>query len=178
MAKKVSIADLKKHFKSKSEKELIEEITSLYKRFANVKDYYASILSPSDSKEVLGRYKDKISKEFFSVVGYSNPKLSNVRKLINEYKKIAPSPQHTIDLLLHVVEEGSAFTSEYGDMTESFYISIEGTFESALNLMVTENSIEHFDDRCRDIVKYAFQGWGFQDGLNSSYDKYIGNREI
>lgn len=173
MVKKMSVTDLKKHLKEKSQKELVDELTSLYKRFSNVKDYYASILNPKNSLEVLASYKEKVTTEFFPKRGYGTPKLSAIRKLINEYKKIAPSPQHTIDLLLHVVEQGSAFTTEFGDMTESYYSSLEKTFESALKLMVAENSIEHFDERCRDIVKYAFQGWGFADQLSYIYDATI-----
>jgi len=178
MAKKIGVTDLKKHLKDKTKKELVDEITGLYKRFATVKDYYASSLSPTDSMEVLASYKEKISKEFFPKRGYGTPKMSVTRKIVNEYKKVAPSPQHVIDLLLHLVEEGSAFTSEFGDMTEPFYESLENSFEAALKLMVVENSVEHFDDRCRDIAKYAFQGWGFSDALNYRYDKYIVKRKV
>lgn len=176
MTKKVSVKDLRKHLEAKSDKALREEIIMLYKRFSMVKDYYTSSINPADSFEVLSTYKEKITKEFFPKRGYGTPKLSAIRKVINDYKKVAPTSQHAIDLMLHCVEQGSAFTDEFGDMYESYYESLENTFEAALKLMVAENSVEFFDDRCRKIVSRAFQGWGFADMLDQHYDTYISER--
>ncbi len=46
MSKKITLTELKKHLRKKSDVELVEEIADLYKKFDAVKEYYrASFLT-------------------------------------------------------------------------------------------------------------------------------------
>ena len=46
MSKKITLTELKKHLRKKSDVELVEEIADLYKKFDSVKEYYrASFLT-------------------------------------------------------------------------------------------------------------------------------------
>ncbi len=178
MTTKFNVTELKKHLREKNEKELINEIAELYKRFVDVENYYTSMLSPQDSIEVLKTYKKKITNEFFPKKGEGKARLDVSRKVIDDYTKIAPSSLHIIDLLLYLVEEGSDYVSECGNDTEALYNFLEDTFETALEMIDTEDSIEGFNERCCEIIANAVDAWGFQDGLDIRYQHYSSSRNV
>lgn len=165
--------ELKNYLATKNENHLINEVVDLFKKFDAVKDYYTSKLSAADSKSVLDKYKSIITKEFFPERGFGKARLSVARKAVNDYKKVAMSDSDIADIMLHYVENGSQFTNEYGDIDEAFYDSMEGMYEDALKFIVKNNLVVEFKTRCREIVEYAIEGWGFKDQLEYLYGEYI-----
>lgn len=59
---KFSITELKKELDQKTKKELINEISNMYKKFPQVKEYYHA--QYADSIDVLEKYVEIIEKEF------------------------------------------------------------------------------------------------------------------
>jgi Family of unknown function (DUF6155) len=165
---------LKKHLDTLEKEEVVAEILKLYEKIKAVKDFYEMELG-TDTNAVLNEYKAKIEKQYFPKRGYGNPKASEVRKLISDFKKIAAFEFDVVDLLIFRVEQSVKFTNAYGDIDEQFYISAEGVFEDALKLATKTASLAHIKDRALAIVKDTQNiGWGFHDTLFSTFTEYFG----
>ena len=165
----MTITELKKYLKHKENKELIKEIVELFKKFSDVKDYYAGILSEDDGA-VLNKYKKIIKDEFFPNRGFGKIRLSIAKKAISNYKKVSDSKVGVAEIMLYYVQMGSEFTNTYGDINESFYESMENMYESALIYIRDNNLVSHFKQECKEIVEQATEGWGFRDVLEDTFD--------
>jgi len=171
---KVTKNTLKKHLESLEKDELTNEILKLYDKIKSVKDFYEMDLG-TDTHAVLNEYKAKIEKQYFPKRGYGNPKASEVRKLISDFKKIAAFEFDVVDLLLFRVEQAVAFTNSYGDIDESFYSSAENAYDDTLKLAKKVASLAHIRDRAKSIIfETKGMGWGFHDTLFQTYIEYFG----
>jgi len=173
MTTKLSLTELKKRLSSKTKAELIEDIALLYKNFPNIKEYYQSSLLENDSA-ILEKYKEIVRGEFL-MRGNRFPKmrLSVARKAVTDFKKISRSTQNIADIMLTYVEAGVSCTTEFGDIDEPFYNSMESMYEAALKYVVKEHLFEEFNDRLYDIVQDTYSvGWGFHDQLSYLYETY------
>jgi len=133
--KNIPIKQLKNYLSDKSEKELNEEIITLFKTFPQVKDYFTALLDNGNNGIIAEKYKDIITKEFFPKRGFGRAKLSVAKKAISDFKKLPHSPASLVDIMLHYVEEGSSYTNTYGDIDEPFYTSMEIMYDNALKLV-------------------------------------------
>jgi hypothetical protein len=89
-------------------------------------------------------------------------------------KKSGLLPAHLADLMFFYVESGTRFTVEYGDMDESFYISMESMYLTSLKFITKEDLLSEFEARARKIVDDAADvGWGFPDTLGDYYHQYF-----
>ena len=169
-SKKLTQAQLKKQLESCSPKDLIAEISELYRRFPDVKNYYQLKFSPQSEGEIVNEYKAKIKKEFFPTRGIGQARLSIAKKPISEYKKVCFNPASLVDLMIYYVEQGVSFTIEYGDINEAFYISMESMFDQALKIIQENDLHDIFFSRCCMIVNNTRGiGWGFHDGLHTIF---------
>ena len=169
----ISLSQLKKALAGKSTKELIEEIAFVHKSYPAVKNYFTSKYGEGEGA-VIEQYRELIKDEFFPKRGYGKLRLAKAKKAISDFKKISTSPEMVIDLMLFYVEQGVKFTDEYGDINEKFYCSIERVFEDTTKLISKNKLTEKFRSRCSWIVKNACSGWAFQEGLEWSYQKHLG----
>jgi len=167
----INLTILKKHLKTCSQEELINDIAELYKRFQPVKDYYQIQLAPQDETQVAAKYKKIIEDQFFPTRGYGQAKLSVAKKAITEYKKVTKTATGLIDIMLFYVEQGVRFTDAYGDIEEPFYISMETMYEKAVNEIIKHGQKNTFQKRCQKIVlDTSDMGWGFHDTLSEIYE--------
>lgn len=123
---------------------MIAEISELYRRFPDVKNYYQLKFSPQSERDIVNEYKERVKKEFFPTRGFGRARLSIAKKPIIEYKKVCFNPASLIDLMLYYVEQGVNFTNQYGDINEPFYNSMESMFDQALKLIQETNSQDTF----------------------------------
>lgn len=173
---KLNINHLKQYLKNRSQMELIDDITEMFKKFQSVKDYYQIQIYPEDEKEIADKCKKIISDEFFPSRGLGKARLSVAKKAISEYKKLCTSDVALIDIMLFYVEQGVKFTNTYGDIDESFYISMEGMYEQALGAINPELK-DIFRERCRKIkLDASGLGWGFEDALCEAYEFTFGKK--
>jgi len=173
--KKMNVSELKKKLKSKTQKELIDDIATLFKSFDVVNEYYQVQLFCND-ESVLQKYKAIIEYEFFPISERKDPpaRLAVAKKAITEYKKLTNSEVNIADIMVFYVETGVRFTIEYGDIDEVFYISMEGMYERALKFIVNNGLATIFNKRLLAIVNDTDgMGWGFHDGLADLYYSYM-----
>jgi hypothetical protein len=76
--------------------------------------------------------------------------------------------------MLFYVETGVAFTNNFGDINENFYVSIEKTYVQALTLLEKENILEKFAERANKVEEESYGiGWDFHDYISEVfYDFY------
>lgn len=172
-----TLSELKKELSKMTQKQLVNQIASLYQRFDSVKEFY-SISVFSDELAVLEKYKDIIKDEFISArTGFPKMRLSVARKAISDYIKLSSSTLHIADLMVLYVESGVECTQDYGDIDEKFYTSMEAMYERATKYIHKENLGSTFESRLEDIVnETAGMGWGFHDQLADTYYSYRDSR--
>lgn len=167
----MGLKELKQELKTQTKDELIKHIGELYKKYKPVKEYFDFYLEPDEDK-LLAQYKRKVYAGFYSKSVWPI-KLSVSRKAINEFKKLGVSQESIADLLLYFVECGVELTNDYGDIYESFYVSVESAFYKALEIMSKESLLDDFKDRCWTIMDNTGNiGWGFHDAISSMYYEF------
>ena len=171
----MKISELKKHLSIASKKELEAQIAELFKCSEFVKDYYMLKYDSEYELEILEKHKEVIKHEFFPRRGHGKARLSVAKKGISEFKKLSKDKSNIADIMLFYVEIGVDFTNSYGDINETFYVSMENMYESLLKYIVTNELVDKFSVRCQKIVKDTEgMGWGFHDQLYDLYHSFVG----
>ena len=120
------------------------------------------------SEAPLEKYRNQIVQQFFPTRGFGKLKLGEARKAIRDYRKATGNLAGTAELLLTYVENGTKFTSEYGDIDERFYSSVESALEELAALLrgQARGLYPKFCDRLADVKEMASGiGWGFSDAV-------------
>ena len=173
--KKITLRELRQYLNGRSQAELIDDIAHLFSNLEAVRDYYSIRLGAGPDEGLLARYKAVIQQEFFPARGYGQARLSVARRAIADYKRMSTSIEGLADLMLFYVEMGVKFTNDYGDIDESFYESMESTYERAAKLIVEHDLQDQFAPRCQAIVDDTVKiGWGFHDNLSLIYGELFG----
>lgn len=170
----MGLAELKKELKKLDKEKLIELVADLYKKHKSVKEFFDFYVNP-DERELFNKYRDKVFEAFYPRRGY-NCKLKEGKQAISDFKKLGPSADLVVELMLFYVEMGVKFTNKFGDIGEGFYSSIETTYVAALKLMKKENLLKKFEERASKVVSDTSDiGWGFHDYLSEVHaDFYNG----
>jgi Family of unknown function (DUF6155) len=173
-----SLTVVKAHLKNCSKEELIADITELFKRFQPVQDYYQVKISPQAATNIDKKYKKIIEDEFFPARGYGDAKLSVAKKAISDYRKICTKAEEVADIMLFYVEQGVKYTNAYGDINESFYNSMEGMYEKAIQWIFKYKIQDIFAERCQKIMEDSSGiGWGFSDAMCGIYEEAFEGEE-
>ncbi len=166
-------SELNKYLKTLSKEELIKEVKKLYDKISGVKEFYKIDLS-SDTSKIVQEYKEKIKKEYFPKRGYGKARSGVSRKVISDFKKISIHKKDVVELLLYRTEMMLEFTSEYGDIDEPFYNSLESSFAEACKLIHKEQLQKYYRKYCQELVSKAYSfGWGVYDSLKYDYQEYV-----
>jgi len=179
MSKIITLTELKKYLRKKSDVELVEEIADLYKKFDAVKDYYRASFF-NDDETVLQKYKDVITEEFFPKNLHPDPKarLSVARKAVRNYKKVSCSDSGYAEIMLHYVETGIEFTNTYGGIDAPFYSSMANMYFDAADFIKSHNMENLFQERLYKMVLDTQNcGWGFHDSLVETFYDIISTEE-
>jgi len=164
------ISDLKIYLNSLDEKTLKEEIIGLFKLHPAVKEYFSLKICPEHENELLEKYKKIVKNEFFPDRGFGKLRYSVMKKAVSDFKKIAKLPVNIAELMVFYVENGVAFTNNFGDVDERFYNNILAMYESVLKYVVDENLQKSYQTRLKEIVEEGDGiGWGFSDELTGLY---------
>jgi hypothetical protein len=164
----MSKRDLKKELADFDKTKLIGLISELYDKNKSVKEYLDYYLKP-DEDAVLKVYRAKVKEAFYPKRGFGF-KLALGKKAITDFRKLKPSPDSLIDLMLYYVECGVEFTNEYGDINENYYLSLERVFRDSMELIDIHSLHDTFKDRALTILSdSANTGWGFHDTIGDFY---------
>lgn len=150
---------------------LIEIIADLGKKNKAVQEYLNFYFKP-DEDGLFEKYKAKVYKAFFPKRGFGY-NLKQGKQAISDFKKLGPSESLVADLMLFYVETGVECTNDFGDISETFYSSLESTFAAALKIMKKEDVLDKFEDRAARIPKDTRNiGWGFHDVLCDTFYQF------
>ena len=167
----MGLTDIKQELRKLDKEKVISLVSELYKNNQSVKEYVDFYINPKEN-ELFDKYRNKVFEAFYPKRGYDF-KLKEGKKAISEFKKLRPSSLLIADLMLFYVETGVKFTNEFGDISESFYSSLETTYGAALKLMEKENLLVELKDRAEEIVNDTCNiGWGFHDYLGQVYSSF------
>jgi hypothetical protein len=150
---------------------LVELIADLYKKNKAVQEYLNFYFKP-DEAGLIEKYRTKVYESFYPKRGFGY-NLKQGKQYISEFKKLGSSSVLIADLMLFYVETGVQFTNDYGDMDETFYNSLESTFNNALKTMQKEGVLQNFKIRALGVTHNTQTiGWGFHDAVSFAYHQF------
>ena len=101
------------------------------------------------------------------------PRFSEAKKVISEYRKSTDDLRGTLDLMLTHVERGHAFTNDFGDIDEPFYIALENMLECfAVELRRSPAKYELYEQyrpRLMRMRRTSDIGWGYGDDFLAAH---------
>jgi hypothetical protein len=151
----VSLQKLRVVLRAKTEKELIDEIADLYKKFDGVKRYYqASLLN--DGESVLKYSQTKIVKAMqprFTLDTYlPTYKIAEAKKVISEYKKVSSDDYGIAMLMLFYVKECIKVVNEYGYIDKIWSSGIS-TFELVIKFIVKVDLVSDMREEIEEVIQ-------------------------
>ncbi|HXI01238.1 MAG TPA: DUF6155 family protein [Sphingobacteriaceae bacterium] len=163
---------LKKYLSQFSKEQLISQILELDKKYKDVKAYYEFSINPDlslKSKEV----KFVLYDCFFPRRGYKL-RLKDARKAISDFKKLGPTPEALVDVMLYYVECGVEYANTFGDIDEPFYNSIASMFADTGKLVQANDLEKTVKERVEKILGNCNGiGWGFEDEITDIYYNFF-----
>jgi len=146
---------------------LLVLVKDLYEAAAENRDFIQARCQTGESGgEALEKYRHKIVEQFYPVRGEPKLKLGEARKAIRDYRKATGNLHGTAELLMTYVENGAEFTSDYGDIDEGFYSSIESALDELAALLYGDarEMYPTFSERLARVERLSGDiGWGFGD---------------
>ncbi|MFM9963054.1 MAG: hypothetical protein ACKV2Q_17745 [Planctomycetaceae bacterium] len=147
--------------------ELVNLVKELYDAAPANRDFlHARLVANADDESVLEPYRERITTQFYPKRGYGKLNLAEARRAIRDYYKATGNVGGTIELMLTFVEDGTAFTREYGDINAAFYGSLESVLREMVTLLCEEGAelYPRFRDRLDQLAEIAIHiGWGYGD---------------
>ena len=105
-------------------------------------------------------------------VAYPRHVYRYAEKLCADFKKLKPSADALAELMLSYMENAIEFTHDFGDMSEQYYVSVEGNFAKTVEFIAKNGLWEKFDKRLQQCVSWASVcGYGFADGIDDIYEE-------
>lgn len=167
--------DVRKALASKEKPALIALIKDLYDTAEVNRDLLQPrLLGGENEGEFLRKYRHRIVEQFFPARGFGKLKLGEARQAVRDYRKATGNVSGAAELLLTYVENGTKFTSEFGDIDERFYSSIESALQELAALLRGEARALYpqFAERLAGVAALSDgTGWGFHDFVSAA----IGN---
>jgi hypothetical protein len=164
----MGLKEIKNKLKDLNKEALVELIIGFYQKNKSLKDQMDYYFDPKEN-EILQLYKSKVLEAFYPKRG-DMFHLKIGKQAISDFKKLNPSLESQIDLMIYYVECGVKLTNEFGDIDEKFYSSLEGVYRDALKLIDNSDLHDKFNDRAFGIVEDTKDiGWGFHDYLGDLY---------
>ncbi|MGZ8536847.1 MAG: DUF6155 family protein [Flavisolibacter sp.] len=164
----MSATKIKQELDKLNKKELIAFIIDLSKKNKSVSDYLDYFVNPDENQQ-FENYRKKVLEAFYPKRGFAL-KLKDGKQAITDFKKLEPSKSLLSELMLYYVECGVAYTNDFGDINEAFYVSLEKVYVQALQLMKKEDILEEFKEKAFKIMNDTGDiGWGFHDYLCQAY---------
>ena len=169
----MKITDLRNKITTLSRTELEALLLQLYKKNIECKELIEAKFDPDLEARASKKYKKQITSEFLPDRGFGRLRYSVMRKALKNFRDISTNHELVTEFMMIHVEQGVAFTNEYGDIDERFYDNIAGMYAKALRYIADYNLHTKFKQRCRAVVDQTEGiGWGFHDELHDLYLDY------
>ncbi|MBK3517138.1 DUF6155 family protein [Carboxylicivirga marina] len=168
----MSKKDLKQYLRELSKKQLEEQITDLYTRFKEVKEFYDFAFNPKENK-LMEECKMKISNEYFPVGRRKKAKMrrSVAQKYIRHFNRLGVEPSLVADIMFYHIEIAQTYSSEQHIKQEAFYKAMLKAFGDAIEYVDEQGIRKEFKSRIQQIADEAkVQNWmnklGFESLIN------------
>lgn len=166
----MTLTELKKRMKGMTQEEMLALLCRVYKGSKQAQAIVdVALCGDAAEAELLSGYKKRVHTAFWG----SRFSLKEARAAVLEFNRVAQNLENAAELMLFYVECGVAYTLEYGDIDERFYMSVESMFDNfvaALNAMDTADFYQRNADRIRKVcTDVECVGWGFPVELMESY---------
>lgn len=156
----MSKRELKQYLQELTKEQLKDQITDLYSRFKEVKEFYDFAFDPKENK-LSEECKFKISKEYFPISGRkAKMRRSVAQKYLRHFKKLGVDNSLIADIMLYHIEIAQTYTSEKYVKQEAFYKSMLKSYSEAI-IFIKENGLNvDFKERLIKIAdEAAIQNW-------------------
>lgn len=170
----MSKRELSRYLASLSKKELESQISELYQRLKEVREFYNFVFNPKEDKMV-EEAKFKIAKEYFPPAGRKPKRRRSVaQKHIRNFIKLGVDPVLIADVMLYNIEIAQAGNAEKFSNQDVFYKSMLNSFTEALEFLSETNLIPKFETRIRKIVDESInQRWINASAFELKTDKFL-----
>lgn len=123
----------KKFLQSLTEEELRDELHLLYKRFPQLREYYAVELSERPG-EVLDKYKRKLRRAFFPTRGRGKRGRSQSRTILRDFRAINDRSRDLTELYFYRAELLAEYAVTHRRDSDAFLNSVTTAFTEACSL--------------------------------------------
>ena len=168
-----------RHLKHLNEEELRNELTQLYDKLAEVKQYYSMELGSADErKKIYDRAKKEISSKY-ATKSYRKPRrprIQKINKILSDMAKKSVFTHELIDLYLYDVETALVFMRTYGFFSEVLANHIIGVYQKALLLAEGLRLQEELKTRCEEILRSSRYSLGINMDLEELTNQFMKNK--
>ncbi len=124
-------------------------------------------------RDPLEPYKKTIAECMYPDVYKNKPvQISRAKKAISDYSKAVGDSLGEAELMTFFVEQGNAFTVNFGDIDEEFYDALNRMYRRAIERVCSlpEEHRDAFQERLETIMTSSVDiGWGYHDTLCDAY---------
>jgi len=156
----MSKRDLKLYLQDLNKEQLQDQITELYSRFKDVKEYYDFAFKPNETK-LIDECKFKISKEYFpKTKRRAKCRRSVAQNYIRHFKRLGVEPALIIDIMLFNIEIAQTYSAEKDIKQDAFCKSMLKSFDEAINYISEQGLIQNYLIRLENISnESSIQNW-------------------
>jgi hypothetical protein len=156
---------------SLSQKELLGLVGELYRLSSQNKAFlHARFVDQSIAME---EFKAIVSECLNPDVSRDRPlQVAKAKKAVADFCKAVADPITHADLMVFFLEQGNAFTLEYGDIDAGFYSALVAMARHAAEVICSLpiGLQEPFMERLAEVVRSSSGiGWGFHDDIADNY---------
>ena len=168
---KLSWSTVKSAASELSQKELLSLVGELYRLSKDNQSFLHARFADKDA--AMEDCKTLVSECLYPDVQRDRPlQVAKAKKAVADFCKAVADPAAHADLMLFFVEQGNAFTLEYGDIDAGFYSALVAMARRAAEVIrsLPVNLQEPFRERLGEVVRSSSGiGWGYNDDLTDIY---------
>lgn len=170
----MSRRELKRYLNTLSKEELEEQISDLYERLKEVREFYNFVFNPKEDK-LADEARFKISREYFPPSGRKPKKRRSVaQKYIRTFLKLGVEPKLIADIMIYNVEVAVAYHAEKAINQDAFYKSMQTSFAEAVKYVYTQGLLSDFRSRLEKILReIESQQWQNVNAMETIYEKVL-----
>jgi len=154
-----------------SQKELLSLVGELYRLSKSNQSFLHARFADRDA--AMEECKNLVSECLYPDVQRDRPlEVAKARKAVADFCKAVADPAAHAELMLFFLEQGNAFTLEYGDIDAGFYSALVAMARRAVEAIVSlpVDLQESFRERLAKVVRSSSGiGWGYHDDLKEIY---------
>jgi len=164
-------SDVKPALANLDRKELLTLLGDLYRFSKENQAFFHARFGVGD--DPLASYKKTIDECMYPDIYKNKPiQISKAKNAISSYSKAMGDPLGEIELMVFLVECGSNFAADFGDMNEGFYDALNRMYHQAIKKVVglPREDQQKFKERLKAIMTSSSDiGWGYHDMLCDDY---------